>query len=244
MAESHNPLEQFAIERIFPLEIGGIDASFTNASLFMAIVVVVITALVVLGMSKSALVPGRLQAAVEMFYELIANMLKENIGHEGRVFFPFVFSLFMFILFSNLIGLMPGGFTVTSHIIVTFAMALFVFLMATLIGFVRHGVGFLRLFVPSGTPVWLLPLIVPVEVFSYFIRPVSLSVRLFANMVAGHVMLAVIGGFVFSLGIFGIVPFAFLGALSALEILIAVLQAYIFSVLTCIYLNDAVNFHH
>ena len=244
MAESHNPLEQFAIERIFPLEIGGIDASFTNASLFMAIVVFVITALVILGMSKSALVPGRLQAAVEMFYELIANMLKENIGHEGRVFFPFVFSLFMFILFSNLIGLMPGGFTVTSHIIVTFAMALFVFLMATLIGFVRHGVGFLRLFVPSGTPLWLLPLIVPVEVFSYFIRPVSLSVRLFANMVAGHVMLAVIGGFVFSLGIFGIVPFVFLGALSALEILIAVLQAYIFSVLTCIYLNDAVNFHH
>lgn len=244
MAETHNPLEQFAIERLIPVHIGGIDASFTNASLFMAIVVFAITALILLGMSRSNVVPGRLQSLVEMLYEFIANMLKENIGNEGRAYFPFVFSLFMFVLFCNLLGLMPGGFTVTSHIVVTFALAILVFLVATLVGFLRHGSHFLSFFVPKGAPAWLLPLMIPIEIISYLIRPLSLSVRLFANMVAGHVMLAVVGSFVFALGIAGIVPLAFITAMTGLELMIAILQAYVFAILTCIYLNDAVHMSH
>jgi F-type H+-transporting ATPase subunit a len=249
----HSPLEQFSIETIVPLHPFGIDASFTNSSLFMVIAVAAITLFMALGMRPRAMVPGRFQASVEMFYDFVAGLVRENIGAEGKRYFPFVFSIFMFVLFLNLLGLLPvglakSGFTVTSHIIVTFAMALFVFLLATVVGFLHHGIHFLSFFVPKGVPMALLPLMVPIEVMSYFIRPITLSVRLFANMVAGHVMLAVIGGFVFSLGgiffLFGGIPLAAVVAIFALELLISCLQAYVFAVLTCIYLNDAIHMAH
>ena len=254
MAEgSHSPLEQFSIETIVPLHPFGIDASFTNSSLFMVLAVAAITVFMSIGMRPRAVVPGRFQASVEMFYDFVAGLIQENIGSEGKRYFPLVFSLFMFVLFCNILGLLPvgltkSGFTVTSHIIVTFAMAMFVFLLATAVGFMHHGIHFLSFFVPKGVPIALLPLMVPIEVMSYFIRPITLSVRLFANMVAGHVMLAVIGGFVFSLGgiffLFGGIPLAAVVAIFALELLIACLQAYVFAVLTCIYLNDAIHMAH
>jgi len=245
---AENPLEQFAVKKIIPLNIGGLDVSFTNASLFMVIAVALITLFMVAAMRPKAIIPGRFQGAAEMFYEFVDNMLVENVGTEGRRYFPFVFSIFMFVFFCNLLGLLPGGFTVTSQIVVTFAMAFVVFIMVTVIGFMRHGAHFLRMFVPGGVPWPILPILVPIEVMSYFIRPVTLSVRLFANMVAGHVMLALFGGFVVGLSAFYIVPavfpFAAILAVLALELLIAALQAYVFAMLTCIYLNDAVNMHH
>jgi F-type H+-transporting ATPase subunit a len=204
-------------------------------------------------MRKRAVVPGRFQGSVEFFHDYVHGLIAENIGAAGRKYFPFVFTIFVFILFLNLVGLIPSSptalvFTVTSHIIITFAMAAVVFLLATVVGFMHHGVHFLSFFVPKGVPAWLLPLMVPIEVMSYFIRPVTLSVRLFANMVAGHVMLALFGGFVVALSAFYVVPavfpFAAIIAVLALELLIAALQAYVFAMLTCIYLNDAVNMHH
>jgi F-type H+-transporting ATPase subunit a len=240
-----NPLEQFTIEPIVPIHIGAFDASFTNSSLWMAIIVIAITLVILLGMSRASIVPGRLQSAVELLYDFIANMLKENVGSEGRKYFPFVFSLFMFVLFANLIGLVPGAFTVTSHIVVTFALAIMVFIIATIIGFVRHGTHFFGYFVPKGAPLWLLPLMIPIEIISYCIRPLSLSIRLFANMVAGHVMLVVVGAFVYAIGIWmGWLPLAFITAMTGLEFLIACLQAYVFAILTCIYLNDSINLSH
>jgi F-type H+-transporting ATPase subunit a len=182
---------------------------------------------------------------VEMSYDFIANLLKENVGSEGRRYFPFIFSLFMFILFGNIMGLLPGAFTITSHIIVTFAMAAVVFVGVTIIGFARHGTHFLSLFVPKGVPFVLLLLLVPIEIISYFVRPFSLSIRLFANMLAGHTMLKVFGGFVVMMGILGgWAPLAFIVILTGLELLIAFLQAYVFAILTCLYLNDAVHLHH
>jgi F-type H+-transporting ATPase subunit a len=196
-------------------------------------------------MRGAAIVPGRWQSIAELAYEFIANTVRENAGREGMRYFPFIFTLFMFILFANLLGMIPFSFTVTSHIIVTFALALVVFVGVTVIGFIRHGAGFLKLFVPSGIPLALLPLLVVIEVLSYFIRPVSLSVRLFANMMAGHTMLKVFGGFVVALGVLaGWLPLVFVVALTGLEIGIAMLQAYVFTVLTCIYLNDALHLHH
>jgi F-type H+-transporting ATPase subunit a len=243
-AEEHSPLAQFAIEPLAPIHIGGLDASFTNSALWMVIAVGAITAFMLLGTRKQAIVPGRWQSLCEGMYDFVSNLLKENVGNEGRAYFPFIFSLFMFILFCNLFGLLPGAFTVTSHIIVTVAMALFVFVGVTIIGIVRHGLHFFTYFVPQGAPVWLIPVMIPIEILSYFIRPMSLSVRLFANMVAGHVMLAVIGGFVFALGIWaGWVPLAFVTVLFGLELLIACLQAYVFTILTCIYLHDAIHLH-
>lgn len=254
MAEGHHsPLEQFSIETLVPFKLFGLDASFTNSSLFMVIAVAAVTLFMAFGMRPKAVVPGRFQASVEMFYDFVAGLVQENIGSAGKRYFPLVFSLFMFVLFCNLLGLLPvsptkSGFTVTSHIIVTFAMALFVFVLATVVGFMHHGIHFLSFFVPKGVPALLLPLMVPIEVMSYFIRPITLSVRLFANMVAGHVMLAVIGGFVFSLGgvffLLGGIPLAAVVAIFALELLIACLQAYVFAVLTCIYLNDAIHMAH
>ena len=245
MAEQHSPLEQFEIKRLAPAEIGGLDVSFTNSALFMVIAVGLVTFLMVYSMRGRAMVPGRLQSVAEMSYEFIANMLQENVGSAGRKYFPFVFTLFMFILFCNLLGMVPYTFTVTSHIIVTFALAFIVFVGVTIIGFARHGVGFLRFFVPHGVPVALLPLLVPIEVLSYLIRPVSLSVRLFANMMAGHTMLKVFAGFVVALGVLlGWAPLAFVVALTGLEIGIAFLQAYVFTILTCLYLNDAIHMHH
>lgn len=240
----HNPLEQFEVTRWVNLNIAGLDASFTNASFFMAMVVLLVGIFVAGGMSRASMVPGRWQSMVEMTYEFVANMLYEAAGPEARRFFPFVFTLFMFILFANLLGMIPYTFTVTSHIVVTFAFAALVFIGVTVLGFINHGAKFLKLFVPGGVPVFLLPLLIVIEFISYLTRPMSLSVRLFANMMAGHTMLKVIAGFVISLGVFGIFPLLFIVALTGLEVIVAVLQAYVFAVLTCIYLNDAYHIEH
>lgn len=244
-AGGHSPLAQFEIKRLIDLNIGGVDASITNSTVWMLIAIAGITIFMLVGMRRGALVPGRWQSMAEMSYEFVAGMLRDNVGNEGRRYFPFVFTLFMFILFCNLLGMIPYSFTVTSHIVVTFALAAVVFIGVTVIGFIRNGAGFLKLFVPSGVPIFLLPLLVLIELISYLTRPISLSVRLFANMMAGHTMLKVFGGFVVSLGIVGgWAPLAFVVALTGLEILIAFLQAYVFAILTCIYLNDAFHVHH
>jgi len=241
---AHGPMHQFEINRLAEIEIFGIDASFTNSSLFMVLGVGLITGFFALAMNGRSLVPTRMQSVAELCYEFVANMVRENVGQAGMKYFPFVFTLFTFILVMNLLGMIPYSFTVTSHIIVTFALAALVFVVVTAIGFARHGLGYLKLFVPEGVPMWLMPLIVPIELISYLIRPVSLSVRLFANMMAGHTMLKVFAGFVVSLGIFGFAPLLFTIAFTGLEFVVAFLQAFIFAVLTCIYLNDAVNMHH
>lgn len=241
MADS--PLAQFEIKPLIPMEIGGLDISFTNSSLFMVAIVAVMTFFMIGGMRRAAVVPGRWQSMVESVYEFVAGMVSSTAGSEGRRFFPFVFTLFTFILCANLLGLLPYSFTVTSHIIVTFALAAVVFVGVTVVGFVKHGAGFLRYFVPAGIPAVLLPLLVVIEVISYLTRPMSLAVRLFANMMAGHTMLKVFGGFVVALGAFGVMPFLFIVAIMALEVVVAILQAYVFAVLTCIYLNDALHLH-
>jgi F-type H+-transporting ATPase subunit a len=244
----HSPLAQFEIHRFVDLKIGGIDASITNSSVIMVAIVVLVTIFLVGGMRKRAMVPGRWQSMAELSYEFIADMLQDNVGPGARRFFPFVFTLFMFILSANLLGLAPLGhysFTVTSHIIVTFALAAVVLTGVTITGFVVSGTKFLRLFMPSGVPVALLPFLIVIEILSYLVRPFSLSIRLFANMMAGHTMLKVFAGFVISLGIIGgWAPFAFIIALTGLELGIAVLQAYVFTILTCIYLNDAFHPGH
>ncbi len=242
--KEHSPLEQFEIKRLIDIQLGGVDASFTNSSLMMIFVLVVGTMALSLGMRKRAMIPGRWQSIVELAYEFIANMLRENVGSEGRQYFPFIFTLFMFILFSNLLGLVPYSFTVTSHIVVTFALAMVVFIGVTIIAVARHGLKFFTFFVPPGLPIVLAPLLVPIEVISYLARPITLSLRLFANMMAGHTMLKVFGGFVVALGLFGFAPFVFIIAIYALELIVAVLQAYVFTVLTCLYLNDAIHLHH
>jgi F-type H+-transporting ATPase subunit a len=237
------PLEQFTIERLIPLHIGRLDISYTNSALMMTVVVGLITALTVLATRKAALVPGRWQSLAEMSYEFVADMIDTNAGHGGRQFLPFVFTLFMFILFSNLLGLVPFSFTVTSHIIVTFALAAVVFVGVTIIGFVRHGAHFFRLFVPTGVPAVLLVLLVPIELLSYFIRPFTLAIRLFANMLAGHTMLAIFGGFAASVGFLAVIPLGVDVLLVGLELLVAALQAYVFAILTCLYLHDALHLH-
>ena len=226
-----------------PIHIGGLDASYTNSALLMTIAVVLITALILLGTRKHALVPGRWQSLAEMSYEFVADMVETNVGHGGRQFFPFVFTLFMFILFANLLGLIPYSYTVTSQIIITFALAAVVFIGVTIVGIVRHGFHFLRLFVPHGVPPVLLLLLVPIELLSYCIRPFTLSIRLFANMLAGHTMLAIFAGFAAAIGLLGIFPLAITILLIALEVLVAALQAYVFAILTCLYLSDAINLH-
>jgi F-type H+-transporting ATPase subunit a len=247
-----DPIHQFVIERKVDLSLGGLDISFTNSSLWMVVTVLAVSALMVVGMRNAQMVPGRMQSMAEMSYQFVANLVRDNAGKEGMAYFPFIFSLFMFILFANLLGMIPYSFTVTSHIIVTFAMAFVVFVGVTIIGLVRHGGHFFSLFVPHGAPGWLLPLIVLIEVISYFVRPISLSVRLFANMLAGHTMMKVFAGFIILLSsglgalglLIGILPLIFVVALTGLEILVAVLQAYVFTILTCIYLNDALHLHH
>ena len=239
-----DPMHQYEIVRLLPIELLGYDASFTNSALWMVAAVAAISAFMIFSVSQRALVPGRWQSMAELSYEFVANMLRQNTGNEGQPFFPFVFSLFMFILFANMFGLLPYSFTVTSHIIVTFAMAAFVIGGITLFGLYKHGPGWFRLFVPSGVPVVLLPLISLIELISYLTRPVSLSVRLFANMLAGHTMLKVFSGFAIMMGAAGIAPFLFMVAFMGLEVLVAFLQAYVFAILTCIYLNDALHVHH
>ena len=241
-----NPMTQFEVYRIGPeIRIGTFDISFTNASLFMVISSVAILIVFNLGSKKNIMLPNKLQLLAEMSYSFVSKMISDTAGSKAKPYFAFIFSLFMFVLFCNMFGMIPYTFTVTSHIIVTFVLAAFVFIGVTIIGFIKHGFGYLKLFVPSGVPIVLLPLIVIIEIISYLSRPVSLSVRLFANMMAGHTMMKVFGGFVVSLGILGgWLPLSFSVALTGLEILVAFLQAYVFAILTCIYLNDALNLHH
>ena len=241
-----NPMHQFQVYRVGPeISIGGINLSFTNASLFMLVSSLLILLMLFLGTKKKLLVPTKMQLMAEMSYAFIAKMINDTAGSKAKPFFPFIFTLFMFVLFCNMVGMLPYSFTVTSHIIVTFILASIVFIGVTIIGFIKHGIKYLELFVPKGVPVVLLPLIVVIEIISYLSRPVSLSVRLFANMMAGHTMLKVFGGFVISLGLLGgWLPLGFSVALTGLEILVAFLQAYVFAILTCIYLNDALNLHH
>jgi len=245
VAEMHNPMEQFEIKRLLTFKIAGIDASYTNSALWMTAVAVVATIVFVIGMRQRALVPGRLQSVAEMGYEFIADMVHDNVGEAGKKYFPFVLTLFVFVLGCNMLGMIPYSFTPTSHIIVTFAIAAVVFIGVTVIGFVRHGFHYFSLFVPKGVPMVLVPLMVAIEVISYLTRPISLSVRLFANMLAGHTMLKIFGGFVIGLGIVGgWAPLVFIVALIGLEFLIAFLQAFVFAILTCLYLNDALNLEH
>ena len=240
-----DPLHQFQINPILQIVIAGYDVSFTNSAFFMVVAVALIYALLVFGMSGRALVPGRLQSLAEIFYEFVANMVRDNAGHDARPYFPFVFAIFMFVLFGNLVGMIPFTFTFTSHIIVTFTLAATVFVFVTVLALMKHGLHFFSFFMPHGAPVMLAPILIPIEVISYLMRPVSLSIRLFANMLAGHTMLKVFGGFVVMLGIIGgWAPLAFIVALTGLELLIAFLQAYVFAILTCLYLNDAIHLHH
>ena len=241
-----NPMQQFTVQRIGPeIKIANIDLSFTNSSLFMVISATMIILFLFLGSKEKKIIPNKLQLIVELSYTFVAKMISDTAGSKAKPYFPFIFSLFMFVLFCNMVGMLPYSFTVTSHIIVTLIMALFIFIAVTIIGFIKHGFKYLSIFVPSGVPIVLLPLITVIEIISYLSRPVSLSVRLFANMMAGHTMLKVFGGFVVSLGILGgWLPLSFSVALTGLEILVAFLQAYVFAILTCIYLNDALNLHH
>jgi F-type H+-transporting ATPase subunit a len=237
------PLEQFTIEPFVKIHVGGYDVSYTNSALLMTIAVILVTALLVMGTRPRALVPGRWQSVAEMAYEFVADMVETGAGHGGERYFPFIFTLFMFVLLGNCLGLIPYSFTYTSHIIVTFALAITVFAGVTIIGFITHGIRFLMFFVPPGVPPVLLVILVPIEVLSYFIRPFTLSIRLFANMLAGHTMLAIFAGFAASLPLFGILPLGIDVAIYFLEVLVAVLQAYVFAILSCLYLRDALHLH-
>jgi F-type H+-transporting ATPase subunit a len=250
-----DPMHQFQIKALVPIEIQigdrVIDLSFTNASLFMLIAVFFITAFLTLAVSGRALVPGRLQSIAEIAYQFVAGLVRDTAGAEGMRYFPFIFALFSFILICNMVGMLPYAFTVTSQIIVTFALALSVFLSVIVLGVYKHGFGFLRLFVPAGVPLLLMPLIVPIEIFSFLTRPVSLGIRLFANMLAGHIMLKVFAGFIVTLsalGVFGMfgaaLPMVMTVAITALEVLVAFLQAYVFAILSSIYLHDALHPGH
>ncbi len=241
-----NPMSQFDVYRIGPeIKVGALDISFTNASLFMILSTLSILLIFNIGSKKNSILPNKIQLLAELSYTFVSKMISDTAGSKAKPYFAFIFSLFMFVLFCNMFGMIPYTFTVTSHIIVTFVLASFIFIGVTVIGFIKHGFGYLKLFVPSGVPAVLLPLIVVIEIISYLSRPISLSVRLFANMMAGHTMMKVFGGFVISLGIVGgWLPLSFSVALTGLEILVAFLQAYVFAILTCIYLNDALNLHH
>ncbi|MBV9533565.1 MAG: F0F1 ATP synthase subunit A [Bradyrhizobium sp.] len=247
-----DPIEQFNIEKIFTIgHIGSQEIAFTNSSAYMFGSVAIIALLMIGGVAGKQMVPGRLQSLAELAFEFVANAIRTTAGKDGMKFFPFVFSLFMLLSVSNIIGIVPYAFTISSHIIVTAALALMVFLTVVIYGFYKNGLKFLKIFVPSGIPIYILPLVVAIEVFSFFVRPVSHSVRLFANMLAGHITLKVFASFVTMLGAFGflgwlgaILPLALTVALTALELLVAFLQAYVFTILTCIYLNDAIHPGH
>jgi len=244
VAEGQSPLAQFEIKTLVPIEMFGVDASFTNSSLFMVLTVITVSLFLLGGMRRSAIIPGRWQSMAELSYVFIANMVKDNVGSEGRPYFPFIFTIFMFILVGNFWGMMPYSFTFTSHIAVTFAMAFFVFIGVTVIAIAKHKLKFLTFFMPPGVPMVMAPLLVPIEIISYISRPISLSVRLFANMLAGHTLLKVFAGFIISLGVAaGWLPFVFVVALTGLEFVIAFLQAFVFAILTCLYLNDALHLH-
>jgi|TARA_Y100000294_G_scaffold174027_1_gene191296 F-type H+-transporting ATPase subunit a len=243
LAAGQSPLSQFEIKRWVPIEVGDVDVSFTNSATFMVLTVLAIGIFLILGMRRPAMVPGRWQSMVELSYVFIANLIKDTVGTEGRPYFPFIFTVFMFVLVGNLFGMVPYGFTFTSHIIVTFTMAMVVFLGVTVIALKKHKLRFFTFFMPPGVPLIMAPLLVPIEIISYLSRPISLSVRLFANMLAGHTLLKVFAGFVVALGLFGVFPLAFVVVLTGLEVVIAFLQAFVFTILTCLYLNDALHLH-
>jgi len=245
-----DPIHQFNIEKIFTIgHIGGQEINFTNSSAYM-LVTVVLTALLMLATGRQ-LVPGRLQSVAEISYEFVANTIRSTAGTEGMKFFPFVFTIFMLVTVSNMVGIIPYTFTISSHIIVTAALAFLVFFTVLIYGFYKNGLRFFKLFVPSGIPIAILPLVVVIEIISFLSRPISHSVRLFANMLAGHITLKVFASFITMLGAMGFVgalgavlPLALVVALSALEMLVAFLQAYVFTILTCIYINDAIHPGH
>ena len=248
-----DPIEQFKIVNLFPIgRFGHTEIAFTNSAAFMFVAVVLLTLFLVVGTAGGRKVPTRFQSAAELTYEFVADMLRTTAGHEGMRFFPFVFTIFMFVLCLNMFGVVPYAFSVTSHIIITAALALTVFFTVLIYGLIRHGFHFFNLFVPKGVPVYILPMIVAIEIMSFISRPISHSVRLFANMLAGHIALQVFAGFIILLGgalgaigwAGGVFPFAMIVALFALETLVAFLQAYVFAVLTCIYLNDAIHPGH
>ncbi|WDR02525.1 F0F1 ATP synthase subunit A [Devosia algicola] len=243
-----DPIHQFGITSMVPL---GDSFAFTNSSLFMVLTVGLIVSYLLISTAGRKLVPTRAQLVSEMLYEFVANMLRGAAGTEGMKFFPFVFSIFMFVLIGNLFGIIPFFFTITSHIVITFALAILVISVVLIYGFMKNGIGFLKLFVPQGVPGYVLPIVVPIEIVSFLSRPISLSVRLFANILAGHITLKVFAGFVFTMGTLGwlgflgaALPLAMTVALTALELLVAVLQAYVFAVLTSMYLNDAIHPSH
>lgn len=243
-----DPLHQFRIHPLIHLELAGWDISFTNSSLFMVLATLLITSFFYFSVNPRAIIPNRWQVISEATYTFISDMIRENTGKDGLTYFPYIFSLFLFILMGNILGMIPYGFTFTSHIIVTFSLAIMVVLSITLLGFARHGWRFLRLFCPANTPVFIIPLLVPIEIMSYLTRAVSLSIRLFANMIAGHAMLKLFGGFAIALAGTVFFPVALASvainiAITGFEFLIALLQAYIFTILTCIYLHDALNLH-
>lgn len=242
---AHNPMSQFEVNKIFDLQLFGFDISFTNSSLYMVLATVLSILLLHFSTRKKLLVPSKLQVIGEGLYGFVNNMVKGSIGDEGEKFFPLVFTLFLFILLCNLLGMTPYSFTSTSQIAVTLSLALVSFITVTVFALIRHGlIGFLHLFLPSGVPIWMAPLIFAIELFSFLIRPVTLSVRLFANMVAGHVLLKVVAGFIVSMGaIYGIFPFLFSVVMTGFEIFVAVLQAYIFAILVCAYLGDVTKEH-
>jgi F-type H+-transporting ATPase subunit a len=244
-----SPMEQFQVRPIIPLHIGGYDVSFTNQSLWMCIVAGAVSLFMAVAVSNRRLVPSRMQSMAEMSFEFVANMINMAAGEDGLKFFPFIFTVFMFVATSNFFGLIPGAFTVTSQILVTLSLTMLVIFTVIVTGFIKHGFGFLKLFVPNA-PVIMLPLLIPLEVISFCTRPMSLSVRLFANMLAGHTMLKVMAGFVVALGgaggilsILSAAPMALIVAVYALEILVAFLQAYVFAILSCIYLSEALHLH-
>ena len=240
----HSPLDQFKIKEIANIQLFGHDVIVTNSALFMIIASLFIILYFTLAFKNKKLVPTRLQLSGELFYNLITDTVNQNVGVKGKKFVPLIFTLFMFIMVCNLFGMIPYGFTVTSHISITFALAMMVFLLVTLLGFILHGFHFFSLFLPAGTPWWLAPLMILIELFAYLARPVSLSLRLAANMVAGHVLLKVIAGFIVSMAFYlKIFPIPFISVLIGFEIFVAILQAYIFTISSCVYLNDAINLH-
>lgn len=240
----HSPLAQFEVHPLIPFQVGGFDLSFTNASLWMVLTLAVATSILAIGARRKQLVPNRWQGFSESIVQFVSDMIRDTAGTEALKFFPMIFSLFMFILVCNLMGMLPYSFTVTSHVIVTFALAIGVFLSCTLIAIFKHGLGkFLHFFLPPGIPIWGGILMFPIELMSYLARPISLSLRLGINMMVGHTLMKVIAGFVFMMGLWGAFPMAFLVVFTGFEIGIAMLQAYIFAILTCVYLNDALHLH-
>lgn len=243
-----DPMHQFMVHTLIPLQIAGYDVSFTNASLFMVLTTLFLLALLYFGVNPQRLVPSRTQVIIESAYGFIADTLFSNVGENAKGYLPYVFSLFMFISLGNLLGMIPYSFTITSQIVVTFSLAMVVFLAATIIGFIKHGTHYFRLFLPEGIPIYLAPLLIVVEVLSYLARPVTLATRLFVNMVAGHAIMKIFAGLGVILvgGVWfpvAILPLGLNVIITAFEIFVCLLQAYVFTILTCIYLNDAINMH-